>query len=97
MPHKCSVAASTVMWQQELATDILSFYTHDYPTDVAEGKKPLLYFTSALGLSLGTVAHAYVDKEDSERVMISDAWEHARRKNGSTTTPAGLIRSYQYC
>ncbi|GFV73733.1 hypothetical protein TNCV_3374311 [Trichonephila clavipes] len=32
---------------------------------------------SALGLSLGTAAHAYVDKEDAERVMIS-ARAHGR-------------------
>ncbi|GFV38429.1 hypothetical protein TNCV_4393101 [Trichonephila clavipes] len=39
MPHKCSVAEGPVMWQQALATDTLSSYTHDYPTlpaDVAE-------------------------------------------------------------
>ncbi|GFY59828.1 uncharacterized protein TNIN_353101 [Trichonephila inaurata madagascariensis] len=113
--------------QQELATDTLLSYTHDYPTlpaDVAEaiypiyedhsnvkllercvggftqnynvpcgskvleivayiaaemfneGTKSLLYFMSALGLSLGTAAHAYVDKEGAERVMISDARVH---------------------
>ncbi|PRD34176.1 UNVERIFIED_CONTAM: hypothetical protein NCL1_15401 [Trichonephila clavipes] len=54
-----------------------------------EGSKSLLYFMSAMELSLGTVAHVYVGKED--------AWKHARRKNGLTTTPAGLIRSYRYC
>ncbi|GFY47047.1 uncharacterized protein TNIN_127601 [Trichonephila inaurata madagascariensis] len=38
-----------------------------------EGTKSLLHFMSALGLPLGTAAHAYVDKEDAECVMISDA------------------------
>ncbi|GFY50747.1 uncharacterized protein TNIN_205731 [Trichonephila inaurata madagascariensis] len=37
-----------------------------------EGTKSLLYFMSALELSLGTVVHVYVDKEDAEPVMISD-------------------------
>ncbi|XP_015179220.1 PREDICTED: uncharacterized protein LOC107067854 isoform X1 [Polistes dominula] len=134
-------------WQQALATDTLSSYTHDYPTlpaDVAEtiypiyedlsnvkllercvggftqndnesynqliwkitpkivpcgskiveiaayiaagmvneGTKSLLYFMSALGLSLGTAAHAYVDKEDAERVMISNARAHGSTREG---------------
>ncbi|GFY54400.1 hypothetical protein TNIN_257651 [Trichonephila inaurata madagascariensis] len=44
MPRKYSVAASPVMWQQALATDTLSSYTHDYPTlpaDVAEAIYPI--------------------------------------------------------
>ncbi|GFV09078.1 uncharacterized protein TNCV_1182591 [Trichonephila clavipes] len=32
-----------------------------------EGTKSLLHFMSALELSLGNTAHAYVDKEDAER------------------------------
>ncbi|GFY76404.1 hypothetical protein TNIN_3421 [Trichonephila inaurata madagascariensis] len=54
-----------------------------------EDTKSLLYSMSALGLSLGTTTHAYVDKEDAFHVMISDA----RKKNGSTTAPAVLIRT----
>ncbi|GFW33409.1 hypothetical protein TNCV_2795761 [Trichonephila clavipes] len=41
-----------------------------------EGTKSLLYFMSALGLPLGTEAPAYFDKEDAQRVMISDARAH---------------------
>ncbi|GFY39188.1 uncharacterized protein TNIN_499181 [Trichonephila inaurata madagascariensis] len=53
-----------------------------------EGAKSLLYFMSALGLLLGTAAHAYVDKEAAERVMISVARAQGRKKNSSTATPA---------
>ncbi|GFY66654.1 uncharacterized protein TNIN_394351 [Trichonephila inaurata madagascariensis] len=45
---------------------------------------------SALGLSLGTAAHGYVDKEDSERVMISDA-----RAHGSTREGRMALRQHQ--
>ncbi|GFY50161.1 uncharacterized protein TNIN_81561 [Trichonephila inaurata madagascariensis] len=44
MPRKCSEAASPVMWQQALATDTLSPYTHNYltlPADVAEATYPV--------------------------------------------------------
>lgn len=44
-----------------------------------EGKRSLLYFMNALGLSLGPNIHAYVEKEDAERISISDA-----RAQGST-------------
>ncbi|GBP34775.1 hypothetical protein EVAR_21839_1 [Eumeta japonica] len=37
-----------------------------------EGTKSLLYFMSALRVSLGTVAHAYLETEDAQRAMISD-------------------------
>ncbi|GFU66422.1 hypothetical protein TNCV_3929391 [Trichonephila clavipes] len=50
------------------------------------GTKSLLYFMSALGLSLGTAAHA-------ERVTISDVREHGSTQE-ATTKPAGLIRRY---
>ncbi|GFW85403.1 hypothetical protein TNCV_144481 [Trichonephila clavipes] len=65
-------------WQQALATDTLSSYTHDYPTlpaDVAEAIYPIYegfrnvkLLESALGHSLGIAAHGYVDKEDAERM-----------------------------
>lgn len=44
-----------------------------------EGKTSLLYYMSAMGLSLGPNAHSYVSKEDAERISISDA-----RAQGST-------------
>lgn len=142
-------------WQQVLATDTLSSYTHDYPAlpaDVAEaiypiyenlsnvnllercvggftqnnnesynqliwkispkivpcgskvveiaayfaaatyneGTTSLLHIMSALGLSLGTAAHDYAQKEDEERVMISDA-----RALGSTREERMARRQHQ--
>ncbi|GFY11801.1 uncharacterized protein TNCV_1529931 [Trichonephila clavipes] len=55
-----------------------------------EGTKSLLYFMSALGLSLGTASHAYVGKEDAERVMISDV-----RAHGSTRERRMARRQHQ--
>ncbi|GFY04061.1 hypothetical protein TNCV_1198391 [Trichonephila clavipes] len=37
---------------------------------------------SALGLLLGTAAHAYADKENAERVIISDARAHENTREG---------------
>ncbi|GFX62202.1 hypothetical protein TNCV_3305761 [Trichonephila clavipes] len=37
---------------------------------------------SASGLSLDIAADAYVDKEDAERVMISDARAHGSTRKG---------------
>ncbi|GFY38292.1 hypothetical protein TNIN_326851 [Trichonephila inaurata madagascariensis] len=37
---------------------------------------------SALGHSLGTVAHAYADKEDAKRVKISAARAHGSTREG---------------
>ncbi|GFY14037.1 uncharacterized protein TNCV_1296981 [Trichonephila clavipes] len=54
------------------------------------GTKSLLYFMSALELSLDTAAHAYVDKEDVECVMISDA-----RALGSTREGRMARRQHQ--
>ncbi|GFY57448.1 uncharacterized protein TNIN_382721, partial [Trichonephila inaurata madagascariensis] len=56
-----------------------------------EDAKSVLYFMSALGLSLGTAAHAYVDKEDTERVMISD------RAHGSSREGRMVRRQHQLC
>ncbi|KAI4489725.1 hypothetical protein M0804_003907 [Polistes exclamans] len=42
-------------------------------------KTSLLYYMSAMGLSLGPNAHSFVSKEDAERISISDA-----RAQGST-------------
>ncbi|GFU33485.1 uncharacterized protein TNCV_1797471 [Trichonephila clavipes] len=47
-----------------------------------EGTKSLLYFMDALVLSLGTAAHAYVDREDAEHVMICDARAHGSTRDG---------------
>lgn len=55
-----------------------------------EGTTSLLYFMSALGLSLGTAAHTYAEKEDAERVMISDA-----RAHGSTREERMAQRQHQ--
>ncbi|GFY44305.1 uncharacterized protein TNIN_369391 [Trichonephila inaurata madagascariensis] len=46
-----------------------------------EGTKSLLYFMRALRLSLGIAAHACVNKEDAERVMI-DARAHGTMREG---------------
>ncbi|GFY67106.1 hypothetical protein TNIN_486551 [Trichonephila inaurata madagascariensis] len=37
---------------------------------------------NALGLSSGTAAHAYIDKEDAERMVISDARAHESTREG---------------
>ncbi|KAI4476148.1 hypothetical protein M0804_013811 [Polistes exclamans] len=50
----------------------------------------LLHIISALGLSLGTAAHDYAQKEDAERVMISDA-----RALGSTREERMARRQHQ--
>ncbi|GFX10296.1 uncharacterized protein TNCV_1866911 [Trichonephila clavipes] len=47
-----------------------------------EGTKSLLYFMIALGLSLGTTVHAYVDQENAEHVMISNARAHESTREG---------------
>ncbi|GFY25263.1 uncharacterized protein TNCV_2483831 [Trichonephila clavipes] len=47
-----------------------------------EGAKSLSQFMSALGLSLGTAVHVYVDKEDADRVMISDARVQGNTREG---------------
>ncbi|GFY59059.1 uncharacterized protein TNIN_487991 [Trichonephila inaurata madagascariensis] len=47
-----------------------------------EGTESLLYFMSALGISLGTAVHAYVDQEDAQHVMISNARAHGSMREG---------------
>ncbi|GFW25495.1 uncharacterized protein TNCV_3722231 [Trichonephila clavipes] len=47
-----------------------------------EGTESLLYFMSALVLSLSITAHVNVNKEDAERVMISDARAHGSSRKG---------------
>ncbi|GFY66577.1 uncharacterized protein TNIN_498611 [Trichonephila inaurata madagascariensis] len=73
-------------WQQVLATDTLSSYTHDYPTlpaDVAEAIYPIYEELSNVKLlERCTAAHAYVNKEDAERVMISGATVHGSTREG---------------
>ncbi|GFX97931.1 uncharacterized protein TNCV_4905821 [Trichonephila clavipes] len=49
-----------------------------------EGTKPLLYFVSTLELSLGTEGHDYVEKEDAERLNISEARSHGSTREGGT-------------
>ncbi|GFU69623.1 uncharacterized protein TNCV_2503431 [Trichonephila clavipes] len=85
------------MWQQVLATDTLSSYIHDYPTlpaDVAEAIYPIYKdlrnvkflekcvggFTQNNNESIA--AHAHIDKEDAQRVIISDAREHGSTRKG---------------
>lgn len=55
-----------------------------------EGTTSLLHMMSALGLSLGTSAHNYAEKEDAERVMISNA-----RALGSTREERMARRQHQ--
>ncbi|GFY54130.1 hypothetical protein TNIN_375711 [Trichonephila inaurata madagascariensis] len=93
----CNVATSAI------ATNTLSSYTQDYPTlpaDIAEAIYRIYEDLINVKLLERGTADAYVDKEDAKRLNISEArsqWEHARRKNGSTSIPAGHIRSYRYC
>ncbi|GBO98946.1 hypothetical protein EVAR_39165_1, partial [Eumeta japonica] len=47
-----------------------------------KGTKSLLYFIRALGVSLRTATHAYVEKEDAQRVMISVARTHGSMREG---------------
>lgn len=47
-----------------------------------KGTASLLYYMSALGLSVGPNAHAYAEKEDAERVAISISRAHERTREG---------------
>ena len=55
-----------------------------------EGTASLLYYMSAMGLSLGPNAYLYAQKEDAERVTISD-----RRAQESTREERMVCRQHQ--
>jgi len=45
-----------------------------------EGTASLLYYMSAIGLSLGPNAHSFAEKEVAQRVTISDRRAHEREE-----------------
>ena len=47
-----------------------------------EGTASLLYYMSAMGLSLGPNAHLYAHKEDADRITISDRRAQGRTREG---------------
>jgi len=47
-----------------------------------EGTASLLYYMSAIGLSLGPIAYSFAEKEDAQRVMISDRRAHESTREG---------------
>jgi len=55
-----------------------------------EGTASLLYYMKALGLSLGPNAHSFAEKEDAQRITISD-----RRAHESTREGRMVRRQYQ--
>lgn len=47
-----------------------------------EGTAALLYYMNAMGVSLGSNAHSYRDKEDAQRIKISDLRSHESTREG---------------
>lgn len=47
-----------------------------------EGTAALLYYMNAMGVSLGSNAHSYTDKEDAQRIKISDLRSHESTREG---------------